>query len=242
MSRRLYLVRHGTAEGAEGRAIGHTDLPLSETGRRAVERLAATWQGPPPDGLLSSPLARAAATASVLATAWGIPPAPPEPRLAEMSFGAWDGRLWDDIHATDGARLAAWADRWWQAPTPHGEGFADLARRVGEWWDGWRAEPLDGAAVDEVLDAAAVDPAAVHEAAQCDRPPGRPRVTVAVTHAGPIRALLVGQLGVSRDGAWDLAVGAARVTAIEIGAGQPPRLVFLDRAGFAEPDRASQPG
>jgi broad specificity phosphatase PhoE len=211
ITRRLYLVRHGAAAGAEGRAIGHSDLPLSADGRRAVERLAATWLGPPPDRLLTSPLARAAATASLLAAAWGMEPAPPEPRLAEMSFGAWDGRPWDDIHAADRARFTAWADRWWQAPTPDGEGFADLARRVGEWWDEWIAA------------AAASD------------------LTVAVTHAGPIRALLAARFGMPRELLWDLPVGLARVTALDVLAGEPPRLVVLDGAGFPAPPGATAP-
>ena len=219
--RRLYLVRHGAAEGAEGRAVGESDLPLSADGRRAVARLAATWQGPPPDRLLTSPLARAAATADLLGAAWGIEPAPPEPRLAEMSFGAWDGRSWDEIHATDGVRFAAWADRWWQARTPDGESFADLERRVGEWWDEWRVEPLNTASEGEA--------AATH------RPPGAPRSTVAVTHGGPIRALLAAGLGVPREELWGLAVGVGRVTAIEIGTGEPPRVVFVDRPEFAAP-------
>jgi broad specificity phosphatase PhoE len=209
VSRRLVLVRHGAAAGARGRAIGHSDPLLSAAGRRAVERLAATWQGPPPHRLVASPLARAAATASVLAAAWGMAPARPEPRLAEMSFGAWDGRLWAEIHAADGDRLAAWADRWWQAATPDGEGFADLVRRMGEWWDEWRAG----------------DEATVAENAA-------PRVTVAVTHAGPVRALLVGRLGVPRHEVWDLPIGLARVTAVDVVAAGPPRLAFLDRAGF----------
>lgn len=222
--RRLYLVRHGAAEGAEGRAVGHVDLPLSAAGRRAVERLAATWQGPPPDHLATSPLARAAATASLLAAAWGVEPARPDPRLVEMSFGAWDGRPWGEIHAADGARLAAWAERWWQVPTPDGEGFADLERRVGEWWDEWLAEPWDEAAVDE--------------AAPRGRRPGAPRRTVAVTHAGPIRALLAARLGRPREGLWDLPLGLARVTAIDVVAGEPPRLAFVDRPGFAAPPAA----
>lgn len=213
VGRRLYLVRHGAAQGAAGRAIGHSDPPLSPRGWRDVERLAATWQGPPPDRLLTSPLARAATTASLLAAAWGMAPARPEPRLAEMSFGAWDGRRWDEVHAADGERFAAWAERWWQAATPDGEGFADLARRVGEWWDAWREEAADGAAGRE-------------------GPAGPPRSTVVVTHAGPIRALLTGRLGVPREGIWDLSIGLARVTALDVAAGEPPRLVFLDRPSF----------
>lgn len=220
-TRRLYLVRHGAAEGAEGRAVGHSDPPLSADGRLAVERLAASWQGPPPARLVTSPLARAAATASILAAAWGMAPARPEPRLAEMSFGVWDGRLWDEIHAADGDRFAAWARSWWGAATPGGEGYPQLARRVGEWWDEWRA--------------AVVDAPAVGEAREPDRPAEPPRVTVAVTHGGPIRTLLAGPLGVPREEVWDLTVGLARVTALEVAPGEPPRLLFLDRPGFAAP-------
>jgi broad specificity phosphatase PhoE len=204
---RLYLVRHGLAEGAAGRAVGHVDLPLSAAGREAVARLATTWAGRPPEFLVASPLARAAATAAVLADAWGLPPATPEPRLAEMSFGAWDGRRWDELHAAEGERLAAWAARWWEDPTPEGEGFADLVRRVGAWWDElWGSAgslPLSGA-------------------------------TVAITHAGPIRALLAGRLGVPREEVWEVAIGEARVTAVEAAAGGPPRLVCVDRPGFAD--------
>jgi broad specificity phosphatase PhoE len=226
--RRLYLVRHGAALGAAGRAIGHSDPPLSARGRRAVERLAATWQGPPPDRLLTSPLARAAATASLLAAAWGAAPARPEPRLAEMSFGAWDGRRWDEVHAADGERFAAWAERWWQAAAPDGEGFADLARRVGEWWDAWREETVDGA-----MDGAPPGEAAGEAgAAGREGPAGSPRSTVVVTHAGPVRALLTSRLGVPHEGIWDVSIGLARVTAIDVAAGEPPRLVFLDRPSF----------
>jgi alpha-ribazole phosphatase len=201
------MVRHGAAEGAEGRAVGHVDLALSAAGRRAVERLAATWQGPPPR-LVTSPLRRAAETAALLAAAWRIPAAEPEPRLAEMRFGEWDGRRWDEIHAADGARLAAWGERWWQAPTPGGEGFADLERRVGAWWDEWTAAGEGGGAGGAA--------------------------TIAVTHAGPIRALLAARLGVPRDELWDLAVGTARATAVEAAPGPSPRLLFLDRASFGE--------
>lgn len=222
--RRLYLVRHGAAQGAAGRAIGHSDPPLSPRGRLAVERLAATWQGPPPDRVLTSPLARAAATASLLALSWGVAPARLEPLLAEMSFGAWDGLRWDEVHAADGERFAAWAERWWQAAAPDGEGFADLARRVGEWWDAWREEAVDRAPLGEA--------AAEAGAAGREGPAGPQRSTVVVTHAGPIRALLTGRLGVPREGIWDLSIGLARVTAIDVAAGEPPRLVFLDRPSF----------
>ena len=210
-ARRLHLVRHGAAEGAEGRAVGRVDLPLSAAGRAAVERLAASWQGPPPGRLVSSPLARADETAALLAAAWGLAPPQREPRLAEMSFGDWDGRAWDEIHAADGTRLAAWGERWWQAATPGGESFADLVRRVTAWWDELWDEPWGELPAGEEGEAA---------------------VTVAVTHAGPLRALLGSRLGVPRDELWSLALGTARVTTVEAAPGAAARLLALDRPSF----------
>jgi broad specificity phosphatase PhoE len=64
-------------------------------------------------------------------------------------------------------------------------------------------------------------------------------VTVAVTHGGPIRALLAGRLAMPREVLWDLPVGPARVTALDVLAGEPPRLVFLDGAGFPAPPAPS---
>jgi broad specificity phosphatase PhoE len=200
VTRRLYLVRHGAAEGAEGRAIGHTDLPLAAGGRRAIERLAATWQGPPPDRLVASPLTRAAESAEILATGWSLEPAL-DPRLAEMSFGSWDGCRWDEIHARDGERLADWAAAWTERTTPAGEAFATVMSRMGRWFDDEWSTP------------------------SC-------RVLVAVTHGGPIRALLAARLAVPSSRLWDLPVGLARVTALANGAGGSPRLLVVDSPSF----------
>jgi broad specificity phosphatase PhoE len=131
--RRLYLVRHGAAERAAGRAVGHLDLGLSDAGRQAIRSLAATWQGPPPDRLFTSDLARSAASAALLAAAWGVEPRT-DARLRELSFGEWEGRQWHEVQREDGERLAAWGARWWGAATPGGESYATLSRRVLRWY------------------------------------------------------------------------------------------------------------
>ncbi|HEY0512890.1 MAG TPA: alpha-ribazole phosphatase [Thermoanaerobaculia bacterium] len=129
---RIYLVRHGRAEGQEGRAVGHHDLPLSASGAAAARRLGATWQGPPPDALHASDLRRAAATARLLAAAWGLP-VTLDPRLREIGFGDWEGRAWQEIHERDGERFAAWSQEWWTARIPAGESYPELAARAHEW-------------------------------------------------------------------------------------------------------------
>jgi broad specificity phosphatase PhoE len=127
----LYLVRHGVAEGCEGRCVGRTDAPLSAAGTESIRTLAARWPRPP-QRLFASGLARAQGSAAVLAGAWNLP-VETEPRLGEMDFGGWDGRTWAELEAADGARLAEWMAAWVTVPAPGGESFTDVADRVRAW-------------------------------------------------------------------------------------------------------------
>lgn len=84
----LIIVRHGpTAWNAEGRVQGSVDEPLSEAGRDRV----AGWRIPADlrdRRWYASPKRRAWETARLL----GLDPIP-EPRLVEMNWGDWEGRL-----------------------------------------------------------------------------------------------------------------------------------------------------
>jgi broad specificity phosphatase PhoE len=97
----LALLRHGpTAWTADRRLQGRSDLPLSPEGRRAV----AGWRLPPEVAgfaWLTSPLARARETAALL----GHGEAPADPRLAEMSFGDWEGQRLKDLRARLGPAM-----------------------------------------------------------------------------------------------------------------------------------------
>jgi broad specificity phosphatase PhoE len=130
---KIYLVRHGEAEGSEGLAVGYLDLPLSALGARNVEALADSWQGPLPDRIFSSDLRRAAESARIFAARLGGEPVV-DPRLREVSFGEWDGRSWDEIYERDRQRYEAWTERWWDLAPPGGESFADLEARVLAWF------------------------------------------------------------------------------------------------------------
>jgi broad specificity phosphatase PhoE len=131
---RIFLVRHGVAQGAEGIAVGQVDLPLSAAGAESLRRLASSWNGSPPDRLFASGLARSDDSAAILAQAWDLEVAIDE-RLKEMDFGDWDGRAWRDIRDTDGAFLEDWKDSWRHRPVPGGESMEDVARRAAEWID-----------------------------------------------------------------------------------------------------------
>lgn len=128
----LWLVRHGLATGQEGRLVGHLDLPLSPEGAAAIQRLLDAGV-PRPDRVVSSDLARARASAEVLARAWGLP-VTEEARLREMHFGAWEGLTFAEARAATGARFDDWAAAWSTTRVPEGEGFVDVHARVAAWW------------------------------------------------------------------------------------------------------------
>lgn len=137
--KRLLLIRHGEAEGAEGRAVGHLDLPLSPAGTERIRLLAEAWSAPAPQRFAASDLRRAAESARWLALRIGREPEA-DPRLRELSFGDWEGLTWDEIHRRDPERFAAWGERWWEVAPPGGETFEELARRALAW----AAEVRDG--------------------------------------------------------------------------------------------------
>jgi probable phosphoglycerate mutase len=123
---RLWLLRHGPTPWTEtGRIQGHTDLPLSETGRRRVAgwRMPAELAALP---VLCSPLARARQTAEVL----GLEVARIEPRLAERSWGVWEGERLPDLRARYGAAMSALEARGWDLRPPEGETPRELLARV----------------------------------------------------------------------------------------------------------------
>jgi broad specificity phosphatase PhoE len=144
----LVLVRHGESELiVQRRFQGRLDTPLSATGRRQAERVAARLarpHDPPalpiPEGrplaIVHSPLARAADTAAAIGRAVaagaegpGVTHVPDE-RFVEIGQGEWEGRLASEIQATDGERLTAWRSRPTETWAPGGERLAEVRERV----------------------------------------------------------------------------------------------------------------
>lgn len=63
----ITLLRHGLSAGeAEGRYIGHTDVPLTDEGRQQLLQMRENFIYPQADALIISPLQRCAETAQLL--------------------------------------------------------------------------------------------------------------------------------------------------------------------------------
>lgn len=118
----IYLLRHGATEyNRWGRYQGRgTDVPLSPEGRLALRRADFS-----PETVCVSPLSRAVETAAIL-----FPGAEqiPVPDLAEMDFGAFEGRTWREMeHDTD---YRTWVEGGCLDRCPGGESREAFSRRV----------------------------------------------------------------------------------------------------------------
>ena len=103
------LWRHGrTAWNAARRFQGQLDVPLDDVGRAQADRAAALLAALDPTRIVSSDLARAAATAEALTSATGLPAAL-DPGLRETYAGDWQGLDRDQLEERYGEDLARWA-------------------------------------------------------------------------------------------------------------------------------------
>jgi 2,3-bisphosphoglycerate-dependent phosphoglycerate mutase len=125
----LAMLRHGdTAWSAEGRIQGRSDPPLTDEARERLRRfrLPQVCSGM---RVVTSPLARCVETAALL----GAPQAHREARIAEMSWGAWEGRRLADLRVELGARMSENEARGWDFRPESGESPREVLARVRTW-------------------------------------------------------------------------------------------------------------
>ncbi|MBV8202554.1 MAG: histidine phosphatase family protein [Acidobacteria bacterium] len=192
---RLFLVRHGESpSNREMRDLGRRDEPLTETGVRQAECVAAALEGLPLAAVYASPLRRAAETGERIALGLGLPLLA-EPRLLEQRFGDWEGLTRAEVMARGGEereRLLRW-ERDPETAPPGGESLA---------------------AVEERALALLADLSAAHHGAW---------VTL-VSHVSPIKALLCAALGVPLTAARRLFLDPGTLSVIDWGESPVVRL------------------
>jgi len=133
----LYMMRHGeTVWNLDRRMQGTRNSPLTERGRAQAAAMGRTLKAelasePGQTIFLRSPLGRSRETSLIIGSEAGIDPAEwrDDPRLAELSYGQWEGFTWKEIEAHAPNALADWrADPEGFCP-PGGETHFELRSR-----------------------------------------------------------------------------------------------------------------
>lgn len=131
----IYLIRHTTPDVPAGTCYGATDVPLTDSFDAEWEEIAGQipsgW-----DAVWHSPLSRCARLAQRLAS----DQVKVDPRLAELDFGAWEMKLWDDI---DQNRLSEWMTDFVHVAPEKGETFIAMQQRVLSAWEELQALGYD---------------------------------------------------------------------------------------------------
>lgn len=185
---RFFLVRHGeTAENMQMRYLGISEEPLTENGMRQARCVADVLAQLPIRIIISSPLRRAADTAARIREACGVE-LRLDSRLAEGSFGSWEGLTRAEVlklGSRDAAMLARWESDSSSAP-PGGESIESVQKRVVNL-----AEELKNEFPDSSV--------------------------VLVSHVGPIKALLAAVLGMPLQSSRRLFLDPGTISVVEWG-------------------------
>lgn len=126
------FIRHGiTAWNQDGRIQGRTDVPLCTAGREALA--ARTFPRELKDlAWVASPLTRARDTAVILSGKAGEKIGVDD-RLAEMSWGQWEGALLDELRRQHGRAMVDNEARGLHFRPPGGESPFEVQARVRSW-------------------------------------------------------------------------------------------------------------
>ncbi|MBE0403992.1 histidine phosphatase family protein [Halomonas citrativorans] len=129
----LVVVRHGiTAWNVERRYQGQRDIPLlfpdAEEGLLALREALASERF---DAIYSSDLHRCQQTLEWIQAAKPGVPLRLEPRLQELNFGDYEGKVYDELK--DLPHYRAWVDSVGELQIPGGESAAQLRERLALW-------------------------------------------------------------------------------------------------------------
>lgn len=141
----LYFIRHGETDfNVAQRLQGRTETRLNARGRSQSWKIAGVLRDlferdrhrPSDYAYVSSPLLRARETMELLRSELGLDPTvyAIDDRLAEISYGEWEGFTLAEIQARD-PRVLQRRDRdKWDFRPPGGESYREVAERVAAWY------------------------------------------------------------------------------------------------------------
>jgi broad specificity phosphatase PhoE len=127
---RVLLVRTGETEWErDGRIAGHSDVPLSEGGRRAVADLARQLEGVRLGTVYCGPDEASVATANELAAITGARVKPVE-CLSEIHLGLWEGMRQKELEDKCPRAYRQWMDDPTVVQVPEGETVPEAQDRL----------------------------------------------------------------------------------------------------------------
>lgn len=140
----IYYVRHGETDwNVAGRLQGRRDIDLNARGRAQARHVGSIMRDLfARDGrdaasfdYVSSPLKRATETMQLLRHVLGLDPDGfrRDERLAELSFGDWEGFTIAQLHDRDPQRIAQREHDKWHFVPPNGESYRMVAERMRDW-------------------------------------------------------------------------------------------------------------
>jgi len=131
----LFVVRHTSVNVPKGHCYGHSDVPLSSNFDHEAHDVLEGLLNEPFDAVISSPSARCIKLAQKFSFDVQF-----DDRLMEMDFGDWEGMNWNDI---SGPYVKSWMDNYIELPTPNGESFIDLTKRVVKFLGTLKQDPYN---------------------------------------------------------------------------------------------------
>lgn len=186
---RIYLIRHGQTNSNSGKMFqGQLNTPLNGNGLDQAYQMAAYMQKLPVDVIYCSSLVRAVMTAAPLAMAKNMP-YKTESLLKEVSFGAWEGVSFAQLHREHGEEMRTFLERPGDFTPPRGESFAQAQKRC--------VQGLQNILARE----------------------GHDKNIAIVTHGGIIRLLVCYFMDIPLNSLWKMAIRNVSVTTIYDGGG-----------------------
>lgn len=131
----LWVLRHAKPMVEPGVCYGRLDVPAdSRHTWGAATAMLRHWHDsgtPAPSHIWCSPLHRTRQMAEALQAMGCTAPVCLTPALAEMDFGDWEGRRWDDIGERD---ITGWTEQFWSNRPGGGESVQMFMARVNAVW------------------------------------------------------------------------------------------------------------